>query len=55
MSDSAAQGQGAAETFEKGKGKQPTEDVSMDEAGDDEEDTSDDEIDEVSRFQINVI
>ena len=41
---SAAQAAG-----EKGKGKEPVQDVSMDEAGDDDdEDTSEDEVDEVS-------
>lgn len=40
---------------EKGKGKEPFQDVSMDEAGDeDEEDTSEDEVDEVSNH-IDVV
>lgn len=48
MSDantSTTSGQAAGE---KGKGKEPVQDVSMDEAGDDDEDTSEDEVDEVS-------
>lgn len=55
MSDantSTTSGQAAGE---KGKGKQPVQDVSMDEAGDDdEEDTSEDEVDEVS-IHINIV
>lgn len=40
---------------EKGKGKEPVQDVSMDETGDDdEEDTSEDEVDEVSNH-IDVV
>lgn len=43
---SSTSGQAAGE---KGKGKEPVQDVSMDEVGDDdEEDTSEDEVDEVN-------
>ena len=47
----SGQGSAAPTAGDKGKGKEPVQDVSMDEAGDDdEEDTSEDEVDEVGRI-----
>ena len=54
MSDANTSNISGQAAGEKGKGKEPVQDVSMDEAGDDDdEDTSEDEVDEVSN-EINV-
>lgn len=55
MSDANTSTTSGQAVGEKGKGKEPVQDVSMDEAGDDdEEDTSEDEVDEVS-YRIDVV
>lgn len=52
--NTSGQGSAAQTAGDKGKGKEPVQDVSMDEAGDDEEDdTSEDEVDEVSKTRTS--
>lgn len=52
--NTSSQGSAAQTAGDKAKGKEPVQDVSMDEAGDDEEeDTSEDEVDEVNKTRTS--